>query len=168
MILSIVVLTGYAGQISLAQWALAGIGALIAGRFVHADLPVELAIVLGVLLTIPVGLLFAVPALRTRGVNLAVVTLGLGFLVSEVVFANPNYLGDAARRRHPDRPGEALRHRGRRLQPPPRLGGGEPRRASCSSPCSSPTSAARAPAAGSSPCAPTSGPPPRSASRCSA
>ena len=27
--------------------------------------------------------------------NLAVVTLGLGFLVSEVVFANPNYLGDA-------------------------------------------------------------------------
>ncbi len=93
MILSIVVLTGYAGQISLAQWALAGIGALIAGRFVRADLPVELAIVLGVLLTIPVGLVFALPALRTRGVNLAVVTLGLGFLVSEVVFANPNYLG---------------------------------------------------------------------------
>jgi len=26
-------------------------------------------------------------------VNLAVVTLGLGFLVSEVLFANPNYLG---------------------------------------------------------------------------
>ena len=94
MILSIVVLTGYAGQISLAQWALAGIGALIAGRLVHAGLPVELAILLGVLLTIPVGLVFAVPALRTRGVNLAVVTLGLGFLVSEVVFANPNYLGD--------------------------------------------------------------------------
>ncbi len=93
MILSIVVLTGYAGQISLAQWALAGIGALIAGRFVRADLPVELAIVLGILLTIPVGLIFAVPALRTRGVNLAVVTLALGFLVSEVVFANPDYLG---------------------------------------------------------------------------
>ncbi|HEX5096206.1 MAG TPA: ABC transporter permease, partial [Acidimicrobiia bacterium] len=93
MVLSIVVLTGYAGQISLAQWALAGIGALIAGRFVRADVPIELAIVLGILLTIPVGLIFAVPALRTRGVNLAVVTLGLGFLVSEVVFANPNYLG---------------------------------------------------------------------------
>jgi sulfate-transporting ATPase len=93
MILSIVVLTGYAGQISLAQWALAGIGALIAGRFVKAGVPIELAILLGVLLTIPCGLVFAVPALRTRGVNLAVVTLGLGFLVSEVVFANPNYLG---------------------------------------------------------------------------
>jgi sulfate-transporting ATPase len=94
MVLSIVVLTGYAGQISLAQWALAGIGALIAGRLVRVDVPVELAMVLGVLLTIPVGLAFALPALRTRGVNLAVVTLGLGFLVSEVVFANPNYLGD--------------------------------------------------------------------------
>lgn len=93
MILSIVVLTGYAGQISLAQWALAGVGALIAGQLVRADVPVELAIILGVILTIPVGLAFALPALRTRGVNLAVVTLGLGFLVSEVVFANPNYLG---------------------------------------------------------------------------
>jgi sulfate-transporting ATPase len=94
MILSIVVLTGYAGQISLAQWALAGIGALIAGRMVFAGIPTEVAIVAGVLLTIPVGLIFALPALRTRGVNLAVVTLGLGFLVSEVVFANPNYLGE--------------------------------------------------------------------------
>jgi sulfate-transporting ATPase len=95
MILSIVVLTGYAGQISLAQWAFAGIGALIAGRLVRADVPVELAIPLGILLTIPVGLVFAVPALRTRGVNLAVVTLALGALVSDVVFANPNYLGTA-------------------------------------------------------------------------
>jgi sulfate-transporting ATPase len=94
MLLSIVVLTGYAGQISLAQWALAGVGALIAGQFVRAGLPVELAILLGIVLTIPVGLVFALPALRTRGVNLAVVTLGLGFLVSEVVFANPNYLGN--------------------------------------------------------------------------
>ena len=38
-------------------------------------------------------LVFALPALRTRGVNLAVVTLGLGFTVSEVVFANNQYLG---------------------------------------------------------------------------
>ena len=67
MLLSIVVLTGYAGQISLAQWALAGIGALIAGQFVRAGVPIELAIVLGILLTIPVGLAFALPALRTRG-----------------------------------------------------------------------------------------------------
>ena len=93
MILSIVVVTGFAGQISLGQWALGGIGALIAGKFVHGGMTPELAIVLGVVLTIPVGLLFALPALRTRGVNLAVVTLSMGYAVSEVVFANANYLG---------------------------------------------------------------------------
>ena len=93
MVLSIVVLTGYAGQLSLAQWALGGIGALIAGRLVKADVPVELAIPAGIVLTVLIGLVFALPALRTRGVNLAVVTLGLGFTVSEVVFANNDYVG---------------------------------------------------------------------------
>jgi ABC-type branched-subunit amino acid transport system ATPase component/branched-subunit amino acid ABC-type transport system permease component len=93
MILSIVVVTGFAGQISLGQWALAGVGALVAGRAVHAGWPVELSIVLGIVCTVPVGLVFALPALRTRGVNLAVVTLGLGYTVSEVVFANSKYLG---------------------------------------------------------------------------
>ena len=94
MVLSIVVVTGLAGQISLAQWALGGVGALIAGRMVRAGVPIELAIVLGLVLTVPVGILFALPALRTRGVNLAVVTLGLGYAVSEVVFANSRYLGN--------------------------------------------------------------------------
>jgi sulfate-transporting ATPase len=94
MILSIVVVTGFAGQISLGQWALGGIGALIAGRlYAHADWPPELAILAGILGTIPVGLIFALPALRTRGVNLAVVTLALGYAVSEVVFANTKYHG---------------------------------------------------------------------------
>ena len=93
MVLSIVVLTGYAGQLSLAQWALGGIGALIAGRFVEAGLAVELAIPAGIVLTVLIGGVFALPALRTRGVNLAVVTLGLGFTVSEVVFANNQYVG---------------------------------------------------------------------------
>ena len=93
MILSIVVLTGFAGQLSLGQYAIAGIAALIAGKFVHGGMTPELAILLSVVMTIPIGLLFALPALRTRGVNLAVVTLGLGYTVSEVVFANANYLG---------------------------------------------------------------------------
>ena len=93
MILSIVVVTGYAGQVSLAQWAIAGVGALIAGRLVRTGWPLELAIVASVLLTMAVGVLFALPALRTRGVNLAVVTLGLGFTVSEVVLNNPRWLG---------------------------------------------------------------------------
>ncbi len=94
MVLSIVVLTGYAGQVSLAQWALAGVGALIAGQFVRHGMAMELAIPLGILLTIPAGVVFALPALRTRGVSLAVVTLGLGFTVSEVIFGNPAFVGN--------------------------------------------------------------------------
>ncbi|MGD9796248.1 MAG: ATP-binding cassette domain-containing protein, partial [Acidimicrobiia bacterium] len=97
VVLSVIVLTGYAGQLSLGQFAVAGIGALLAAPLVfRADWPIELAIPVGVLLTIPVGLLFALPALRTRGVNLAVMTLGLGFTLSQVVLANGNWIGNPA------------------------------------------------------------------------
>ncbi|WP_408898488.1 ABC transporter permease subunit [Nocardioides sp. R1-1] len=90
--LSIVLLTGYAGQLSIAQFALAGIGAFAAGRFaVFHGWPFELALVGGVLVAMAVGLLFGLPALRTRGVNLAVVTFGLGFAVHQIVFSNSDY-----------------------------------------------------------------------------
>jgi sulfate-transporting ATPase len=94
-ILSIVVLTGYAGQLSLAQYAIGGLGALMASRLVGQEhWPAELAFLAGVVFAIVVGALFAIPALRTRGVNLAVVTLGLGFAVQQVVFANQYFTGD--------------------------------------------------------------------------
>ncbi len=94
VLLSIVVLTGYAGQLSLGQYALAGIGAWMTGRIVATtSIPFELALVIGVAGTIPVGLLFALPALRTRGINLAIVTLGLGLAVQTIIFANADYTG---------------------------------------------------------------------------
>lgn len=89
VILSIVVLTGYAGQLSLAQWTLAGVGALIASRLVAyggwSFLPSIAVAVAGSAL---VGALFAVPAVRTRGVNLAIITLSLGTAVELMVFNN--------------------------------------------------------------------------------
>lgn len=94
MVLSIIVLTGLAGQISLAQWSLGGVGALITHRLaVEAGLPMEVAMLIGVVGVIPVGVIFALPALRTRGVQLAVVTLGLGYLMTEMVFHNRWFLG---------------------------------------------------------------------------
>jgi len=94
ILLSIVVVTGYAGQISLAQYAFAGVGALIAGRLVATtSVPFEAALVIGVAGTVPIGLLFALPAVRTRGVKLAIITLGLGAAVDLMVFENPNYTG---------------------------------------------------------------------------
>lgn len=89
IILSIVVVTGYAGQVSLAAYALAGTGAFIAGH-AAADWgwPFELCLLVGVLGTVPIGLLFALPAVRTRGVNLAIITLGLGTTLEAMVFQN--------------------------------------------------------------------------------
>jgi sulfate-transporting ATPase len=94
ILLSIVVVTGYAGQLSLAQYAIAGFGAWVAGRLVATHgTPFWLALIVGVLATVPVGVLFAIPAVRTRGINLAVVTLGLGTAMELMLFRNPAYTG---------------------------------------------------------------------------
>lgn len=94
ILLSIVVVTGYAGQISLAQFAIAAFGAWIAGRLVDAlAVPFWAAVIVGVAGTVPLGLLFALPAVRTRGINLAIVTLGLGAGLEYMLFQNADYTG---------------------------------------------------------------------------
>ncbi len=97
ILLSVVVLTGYAGQLSLAQFAMAGMGAFVAGRLVSAaHVPMAVGMLVGIVAAVPIGLIFALPALRTRGVNLAVVTLGLGLAVFYLIFNNPKYTGGVA------------------------------------------------------------------------
>lgn len=87
LILSVVVLVGLTGQLSLAQLAFSGVAALIAGRLVAVrGWPLEAALALGVLGTAALGVLFALPALRTRGLQLAVVTLGLGAAADSILF----------------------------------------------------------------------------------
>src|SRR3546814_15997862 len=89
IVLSLVVVTGYAGQVSLTQLALAGFGAWVAGRLVSsAEVPFALALIVAVLATVPLGLLVALPALRTRGRHLAVPTLGPPRLVTALSFRN--------------------------------------------------------------------------------
>ncbi len=92
--LSVVVVTGYAGQLSLAQFALGGVGAFAAGRLVsNHGWPFEAAVPLGVATAVVVGFVFGLPALRTRGVNLAVVTLGLGFASWSLLFNSTDFTG---------------------------------------------------------------------------
>jgi ABC-type branched-subunit amino acid transport system ATPase component/branched-subunit amino acid ABC-type transport system permease component len=92
--LSVVLLAGYAGQLSLGQMAIAGTAALVAGRLSgSAGWPFLLAAAAGVVAAIGAGTLFALPSLRSRGLALAVVTLGLGVAVQKVLFANPRYTG---------------------------------------------------------------------------
>jgi sulfate-transporting ATPase len=92
--LSIVVVTGLAGQLSLGQVAFAGIGAFVSSKLAEsAGLSFLPAMLCGVAVAIPVGLLFGLPALRTRGVNLAIVTLGLAYTIDNIVLLNSGYTG---------------------------------------------------------------------------
>ena len=92
--LSQVVITGYAGQLSLAQMTMAGIGALVAAQVsVRLGAPFPLAIVIGAVAVIPIGVLVGLPALRTRGTTLAIATLGFGVAVSGMVLGNSDLNG---------------------------------------------------------------------------
>lgn len=94
VLLSIVLLTGYTGQLSLAQYSIAGFGAFVAGRLVAVyDIPFMLGLLAGVAAAVPLGVVFGLPAVRTRGINLAIVTLGLGTTIELMLFRNRNYTG---------------------------------------------------------------------------
>ena len=91
VILSLVVIVGWVGQISLCQVGFAGIGAYATIRIAHhLGVIFPFSIVLGALVAVPVGVLVGLPALRVRGVNLAVVTLGAAIALERMVFNNPS------------------------------------------------------------------------------
>jgi len=92
--LSVVLLTGYAGQLSLAQFAIAGMGAFVAARLdAAAHWPFVPSFLAGLVAAGLIGVVVGLPALRTRGINLAIITLGLGLSVSDIVFGNQGWTG---------------------------------------------------------------------------
>ena len=82
--LSLVPLTGYAGQISLAQMTFTGIGALAMATWGASGSPVGVAI--AVLLCAVVGAIVALPALRLSGIYLALATAAFALFCSSMVF----------------------------------------------------------------------------------
>jgi branched-chain amino acid transport system permease protein len=100
IMLSLVPLTGYGGQISLAQLAFAGIGAFTAGQMMDAYGSEGLAWVLAALVAMAVaglvGALVALPALRLRGIYLALGTLAFAFFVDKVVFVQKKVVGNGS------------------------------------------------------------------------
>jgi ABC-type branched-subunit amino acid transport system permease subunit len=92
--LSVVVLTGYVGQVSLAQMSLAGIGGFMLGH-ISTDWGIGFpwSLILAGLCAVPVGLVIGLPALRLRGVNLAVVTLGFAAALDAVLFTVESFTG---------------------------------------------------------------------------
>ena len=77
--LSLVVITGFVGQVSLAQVTLAGVsGFVVSHMIVRAGIGFPWGPLIGSLAGVVVGLIVGVSALRVRGASLAVVTLAGG------------------------------------------------------------------------------------------
>ena len=79
-------LVGYAGQVSLGQGAFFAVGAYTAAALLaKTDLPWPLALPAAAAVTFLLGLAFGVPALRLRGIYLALVTLALAVAAGPVL-----------------------------------------------------------------------------------
>jgi branched-chain amino acid transport system permease protein len=88
--ISIVAVTGYSGQISLGQAGYAGLGALFFGK-VSTSTPQLVALLVAVLAAGIVGFLTGYPAIRRRGLFLALTTFAVGAFVSRFVFSQPSF-----------------------------------------------------------------------------
>lgn len=85
--LSIVLLTGMSGQISLCQATFAGVGAFTCAQLAdHFGVSVLIGILAGGAVAALVGMVVAIPALRLGGLALALATLAFGLLADNVGF----------------------------------------------------------------------------------
>jgi ABC-type branched-subunit amino acid transport system permease subunit len=103
VMLSIVLITGYTGQISLAQMSFAGIAAFVMARMMADGIgrgsnlvPVDgpglawpIAGLIGIVAAVVVGVVVGLPAVRIRGVQLAVVTIAAAVALQGLYFENP-------------------------------------------------------------------------------
>ena len=95
--LSLVVVTGYTGQISLAQLTLAGVSAYILSTFATSwGIPFPVAPILSALVAAAAGVVIGIPALRVRGLMLGVVTLTFAAGVEAIWFNNNSIDGGAS------------------------------------------------------------------------
>jgi branched-chain amino acid transport system permease protein len=95
--LSLVLLSGFGGQPSLAQMAFAGVAGFSLSKLaMQWDIPFPIAPILASIVAMIFGVIVGVPALRVRGTNLAIITLAGGVAINEFVFKNPKYVGDAS------------------------------------------------------------------------
>jgi len=108
---SLTVLIGFLGQISLVQWTISGLAAYTMIRLMadgtkirETDFvtntgwgwPTVLAFIAAIVVAVVFGLLVGLPALRIRGVQLAVVTIAAVIAVESLLLRNPPLMGDGS------------------------------------------------------------------------
>jgi branched-subunit amino acid ABC-type transport system permease component len=83
---SLALLIWTSGQISLCQVAFAAVAATTFAHAESAGVPWFAAVLLGGLITVPIGMLVAIPSFRLSGIYLAVATFGFGLLFQNLVY----------------------------------------------------------------------------------
>jgi branched-chain amino acid transport system permease protein len=81
---SLMVLVGYTGLISLGHAAFLGIGAYAHAYFLQHGLPWVVSVALAVVITTACGIVVGLPALRMTGIYLAIATLAFSVIIQEV------------------------------------------------------------------------------------
>jgi branched-chain amino acid transport system permease protein len=95
--LSLVVITGFVGQISLVQVALSGVSGFVVSRLATgAHLAFPIGPILGIVAAVVLGLVAGAPALRVRGVNLAILTVAGAVALESFGFDNPVWGGGSS------------------------------------------------------------------------
>ena len=84
--ISLTVLTGWAGQVSLGQFGLVAVGAIMAAHL-GGSVPLPLLLLFAGAVTAAVAVVVGLPALRVRGLYLAVSTLGFALFMQESVLS---------------------------------------------------------------------------------
>lgn len=85
--LSITVLTGMSGQVSLCQLSFAGLGAFTAGQLAqHFNVPFIWGMLAGGAIGAAAGALVAIPALRLDGLYLSLATLAFAVMADNILF----------------------------------------------------------------------------------
>jgi branched-chain amino acid transport system permease protein len=91
---SLVVLTGWAGQISLGQFGLVGASAGVAGGLIaNHNIDFFAALAVGIVTGVVAAVIVGLPSLRMQGLYLAVTTLAFGYAVPNYVLNEHYWLG---------------------------------------------------------------------------
>ena len=89
--LSLVAVTGMSGQVSLTQFLFVGIGAFVVGKMSSADGIVSM--VMGGLVAAVLGAIVALPAVRLKGLYLALSTFGAALVGRELILGDDDVFG---------------------------------------------------------------------------
>jgi branched-chain amino acid transport system permease protein len=97
LMLSLVPLTGWAGQVSFAQITFAGAGAFAMYQWAPFGSGSPLALILAAAFAVPFGALMVLPALRLQGLYLALASIAFARMAESLFFDQPEVFGNGAK-----------------------------------------------------------------------